>query len=557
MKEIVTEASRSPARRIAAAALALLAYSGLTAALYRGLVATPAPAAPPLQISPGAAPPRRDIALKDGLFWVGGAPLFVNAVGWDPARPGELPWTRAVDLREVAADFERIRAAGFNAVRTWAPMKPEELALAARAGLLVLQGIWTPPDADFRDPVLRRRVLAEAARAVETSRWSPAVLVYLVMNEPRAHAVAHAGVSETNAFLREVVATVRALDPGAPIGFANWPGAEVVDDDLLDFTAFNLYPHRPRAAMDGLGVRAYTRLLRETVARGRPLLVSEFGISVSPSSVSGRGGATEEEQASGLCELASAFAAAGAAGTALFQWNDGWWKNADGPGDEQTHDPADPEEWYGLLSFSGPGDRLGTPRPALAAFKRHARAVVVEPRDAAMAAPALPVRISAEDAVEVTARLDGEPVPLVLQRRGQWLEGALALPDPGAHKLTLALAGPGGEALRREERSLRAAGAAPARLLLTPPLQRAAPGARVRVALWLAARPGSLVRAAAFSEDRDDEEVHTTRLDEEGRATLEFRAPESETMLTVVAFEVGRSESERAAGWASIEVHAP
>jgi exo-beta-1,3-glucanase (GH17 family) len=517
VNEIDTKAVREPARRLAGIAILLAVYAALTAGLYRALTARHGNAAPSVQLVAGSTPPRRNISLREGRFLLAGEPYFINAVGWDPARPGEVPWKRRFVAREVDEDFRRIHEAGFNTVRTWAPMREEELQLAVQNHLRVLQGIWTPPDADFRDGAVRRRVLDQVARTVETSRWSPAIIGYLVMNEPSAQAVAHSGLEATASWLREIVATVHALDPSAPVGYASWPGMEALDDDLLDFTAFNLYPHRPRAAMDELGIAAYVRLLRKTVARGRPFLVSEFGISASPRARDGRGGASEPQQAQQLVKLASTFAAAGAAGTSVFQWNDGWWKNHDREGDELTHDADDPEEWFGLLRFSGPGDRIGEARPALQALTRYNRAVVLEPSEESSR-----VRIFGAGAVEL--RANGAPV--ALHRNGYWLEGTLAV-------------------LRTEHRTTAAFVDPP--LSVAPARQRVAPGATIAVRLQ--GEPGAVLRAAAYTEHHFDEQPVRVVLDRAGRGRAVFRAPDEETLLTVLAFD-GRGT----AAWAAAEV---
>jgi exo-beta-1,3-glucanase (GH17 family) len=551
VNELPSPASRRPARRLLVVASVVLAYAGATAALYARL----APGGAAARV--GTRPPARDLAIEGEVFRVGGEPFFLRAVGWDPARPGELPWARSFDAALVESDFRRIRAAGFNAIRTWAALSAEELALAERSGLRVLQGIWTPPDADFRDPALRRRVLDEVRLAVETSRWSPAILGYLVMNEPRASAVARAGIDASAAFLREVAAVVRALDPGAPVGYASWPGLEALDDPLFDFVAFNVYPHRPRVVMDELGLVGYVRLLRETVARGRPLVISEFGVSVSRASVAGRGGASEAEQASQLVALASAFAQAGAAGTVVFQWNDGWWKNHERDGDEREHDLDDPEEWFGLVRFDGPGDREGAPRPALAALAAYNRAVLLAPRSGEVPPGAAPVRLASAEEVTLLARVDGrDPVPLPLRRAGALLEGTLPVPATAARlDVQLEVRSAGGELVRREPRLLRV-GPRDARVELSPARARVAPGATFAVEV----RHGGAdargnVSVAAFTEDRHNEERRSVRA-RGGRARVTFVAPAEETILSVVAFEDDPAlpPAERAVARAVVEV---
>lgn len=563
MKELAP-ASRPLLRsggRLAGVAGFLLVYAALTAGLYKRLSLPTASAA--VQVVSGVAPPRRSVGIADAQFIVDGAPFQVKAVGWDPSRPGELPWKRQFDEKLVEADFKRMREAGFNTVRSWAPLSREELALAERHELKVLQGIWVPPDGAFADPTFRRQVLAQVAGAVESSRWSRAILGYLVLNEPRANAVARAGLAETRSFLREVVATVRAVDPTALIGFASWPGLEALDDELLDFVAFNLYPHRPRVVMDELGLGAYARMIDRTLARGRPLLISEFGISVSPEPSQagpGRGGASEEDQVSQLLELARIFDGAGTAGTAVFQWNDGWWKNNEAEGDEATHDPKDPEEWFGLMAFEDVKDRLGRPRPALAKLHARNRAQLIAPRDGYVDAEAVPVAIfSEEEGIELAVRVNGgAPHPVAVTQEGQWYRGTFALPGGvGRSDVEFVLSDATSATVRSERRLLNTAAPRQVALELRAKSSRVSPGTTFEVeVVGGAALAGQSITLASYTEDRFNEERVSLRLDSRGRAVQRFKAPLDPTMLTVLAFEDSTElpPLERAANWAAFEV---
>ena len=152
-----------------------------------------------------------------------------------------------------------------------------------------------------------------------------------------------AGLAATRELLRELAGAVRLADPGVPVGFASWPGLEALDEPSLDFVAANLYPFRPSGLLETVGYAGMVALWKRERAPTRPLLVSEYGLSVAPLPPlpDAPGGVNEAEQAAGLPVLADDIARAGAGGGALFMWIDGWWKNNEAAGDEQDHDPAD------------------------------------------------------------------------------------------------------------------------------------------------------------------------------------------------------------------------
>jgi hypothetical protein len=550
-------------RRLAVVAFALVVYAVLTAGLYQGLRSQRG--TPQVEVVTGARPPTRNVSMRDEQFWVDGQPFYIKAVGWDPTRPGELPWTRRFDLELVDDDFRRIREAGFNTVRTWAPMRPEELALATRHDLRVLQGIWVAPDADFADPEFRRETLEEVARAVEASRYSPAIVGYLVLNEPRARAVAEAGLAETRAFLREVVATVRALDASAPIGYASWPGMEALDDPLLDFVAFNLYPHRPRVVMEELGMVGYVTMVRTTIAKGRPLVITEFGLSVSPGRplrTPGRGGLSDTEQARGLLEMAEDFQTAGVAGTSVFQWSDGWWKNDDHPGDELEHDVFDPEEWFGLIAFEDVEDRRGRPRPALAEMTRQQRVILVQPRAGRSADHRIPVRLDAVEEITVQAQVDGGPATrLELHSTcSTCYEAMLDVgPGEGRRDVRFEIADADGAPIRTIARLIHVGGSHPPEIEIVAPQSRVRPGQKFAVQIRMGrddARSG--VTVASYSEDEFLEERAYLEMEDTVLDVL-LEAPRKSTIMTIIVFENDPElpPAERAIAWTAVEVHEP
>lgn len=381
---------------------------------------------------------------RDSWFYCGGEKFVIKGVGWDPTRPGEYPWDGVRTLELVRADFARIRAAGFNTLRTWESLTPDELEIAEANDLRVLQGIWIDPRGDFADPLFREEQLSKIRRVVEFSSKSSAILGYLVMNEPDPAHLISTGLETSRQFLREITETAHAVDPNALVSYSSWPGLEFFDVPELDFVAVNLYPVRPRALMDAIGYDGMVQLWKESHASQRPLVVTEFGVSVAPIERRDNrpGGWSEEEQAVVLPELADSLMRSGAAGGVAFMWIDGWWKNDDGLGDEKSRDPSDAEEWFGLVAMETEGDHDGRPRPVLAALQRWNRAVLTSPECGTRTSGGCEIGIYIEEEVRdlrLYASVDGGREERISARQeGRWLRARLDLaPSSRLVKLSL------------------------------------------------------------------------------------------------------------------------
>lgn len=355
-----------------------------------------------------------DAGLAGDRFTVDGEPFLVVGIGYDiHARPGAAPWIDRFNPDLFRKDLERIVAAGFNTIRTWNPLTDEQLAIAAEHGLWVLQGVWFDPAGDFADPTFRRASCDLVEREIARSAPHPNVLGYLVMNEPHADAVHRAGTAALAAFCRELAEAAKRGDPRRPVSFSNCVMADWLPTEAWDFAAYNVYPYAPVTIEKVLGYRGYLESLKASRAADKPLLVTEFGLSVSPQGDGrGYGGNTLEQQRDGDLRLWHDVIQSGAAGGCVFMWTDGWWKH----GDEKTHDPH-AEEWYGLLEVDS-GEE-GTPRPAYVALKDYNRAIRTQPRDGACHTGAIPVEVWSPRAERVDYRLDGGTWRS-LAREGRW-----------------------------------------------------------------------------------------------------------------------------------------
>ena len=294
----------------------------------------------PAQSQTGA----RRVEVRGEWFYVDGEPFLVKGIGYSPYRPGQVPWRGQVEPAVMERDFQRIAAAGFNTLRTWSPLSPEALALADRYGLMVLQGIWVDRQANYASQAFQDAVVAIVTREVERTRAQGNVLAFLVGNELLPERVFETGAPAIEALLSRAAQAVRRTSPGRLVSYANWPTLSFLDPSPWDVICFNLYPYEPSNISHVFGFRSYVEHLKRTVARSKPLVISEVGLSVSPRAGSrpGYGGMTPEAHRTELLTLWDELFQGGAQGGVIFEWNDEWWKQGDATGDEETHEDDDP-----------------------------------------------------------------------------------------------------------------------------------------------------------------------------------------------------------------------
>jgi hypothetical protein len=163
--------------------------------------------------------------------------------------------------------------------------------------------------------------------------------------------------------------------------------------------------------------------------------------------------------------------------------------------------------------------------------------------------------------VRLRVRVDGKaPVPVPLASEGAaWATASLPMPREGTrHDLEFELSDARGTVLRREHRLLRREPAGQTALALLPARLVVRPGQSFPVELRATGeRPGGVsVSVASFTEDRYNEQRMSVRTGAAGRVKVALRAPEEETLLTIMAFEDDPQvpPPERAAAWAVVEV---
>ena len=322
------------------------------------------------------------VEIRDGRFYVDGEPFYVRAVGYAPWRPHQRPGVSYTDTNRpwTKMDFERMKAAHFNTIRTWDALDPEELALAKENDLMVLQSIWLDPKQDFSDPHNQQAAIEQAQAVAEKSKDFDNVLGYIVMTEPNPEAVLDTGEEETLQYFRRLKRSIQTVDP-RPVTMDSWPPLAFMDHHDFDFAMFNLFAFWPKSITSAMGLPGMTRWFADHFGGDKPFVVGETGgYSVSQASqtaAGGFGGLTEYNQSLKDLDSLRATVEGHALGSVLVSWIDTWGY----PQDPDSHD-NEPWEWDGILAISSDTekDMAGVPRQVYKDVSAYNQMIPIEPK---------------------------------------------------------------------------------------------------------------------------------------------------------------------------------
>ena len=295
------------------------------------------------------------VSVDGKQFRVGAYRFPVRGVTYGTFQPRHDDGARFPEPTRIDGDFAMMAAEGFNTVRVYTLPPPDLIELAGKHGLRVLSDVFYP---DWRYLMgssrrAQRRIAAEAAAEVRSAArrhaGDPRILALSLGNEIPADVVRWVGTSRVAAVLAELGEVIREEDPDRLITYANYPTAEYLPLEHLDFLTFNVFLE------DRDDLRSYLTRLQH-LAGDRPLMLGEVGLN-SCDTVQG-----EADQARALDWQLETALERGLAGTCTFSWTDEWWVGENAV-----------EGWYFGLTRA---DR--TPRAALKVAARWNRATVAD-----------------------------------------------------------------------------------------------------------------------------------------------------------------------------------
>lgn len=384
------------------------------------------------------------IRIEDGKFYAGNEELLLVTVGYNPVRPGQ-DHQDPVAHREfgydlVDMDMKRIKAAGFNAIRTWHLPDEKIAALAQKHGLWMVGGIWTSQKIDVsNEGEVEKAVNTVRALARSYSKF-PNTAALLVLNEPEMGMLLPQPRDKVKAYFDRLAATAREHCPGVPVGFSNWPNAAFVGSDSWDFAGYNIYSWASSTFQKSVGYRGYIEGMIKHKAVGKPFLLTEFGYWTPTPKLHPKDRyamtyvSSEQEQSRKLLEDMDLIYQLPVAGATLMTWSDTWCMagtDFGSPGiekppgyvDKNIHDP-DTTEWAGLIAFDE--DVRGKPRLAHDAVAQANRAIVTEPDSQAIYRNQIPVSVWLDDRVDkVELVLDGKNLGRFDRSSPHWIQESI------------------------------------------------------------------------------------------------------------------------------------
>jgi hypothetical protein len=319
------------------------------------------------------------IEIKDNWYYLNGQKFFIKAIGYEiGARPGQNPYqgVRADDLDLMKFDLKVIKEGGYNAIRTWSQFSEAQLQLVQNSGLKLIMGIEVNPDQDYGDPKFVLACEDSLKKVLSYARKYDCIITYLILNEPQTDHMHKVSGKAFVSLMRNLMDIIHREHPGIPVTIsANAMISDYLDENIFDVYAYNCYDH-VEAQTATMGFKDYIKGLVELNGLKKPLIITEFGYSVSHRGEGRYGGNTLTQQRDGLIANYRDLLDAGAVGMCPFYYADGWWKG----GDPMSHNREQPEEWFGFWGYSDVKDKYGSPRSVWFALRDYMKALIISPK---------------------------------------------------------------------------------------------------------------------------------------------------------------------------------
>ena len=386
------------------------------------------------------------VTVKDGKFYAGDEELLVVSVGYTHLRPGQdhndpVPYKdHGYDLIDL--DMQRIKEAGFNAIRTWHLSDEKYLELAKKHGLWVVGGIWTQTSIDASDEGAEEQAISMVTALSKSYAKSPNTALLLLLNEPDIGRLMSQDPAKVKRYFDHLAAAAHEHCPGVPVGFSNWPNAAFIDSSSWDFVGCNMYAWASSVFQKPIGFRGYIEGIIKRKCGNKPFYLTEFGYWTPVPQLNPKDHwsmtyvPTEQEQARRLVRDIETVYQIKLTGGALLSWADHWAISGEfsSPGipkpagypNKDIHD-LETVEWSGLLAYDK--DVKGIPRPAYYEVQKANKAIMTEPDSQTIYRESIPISVHlTEDVQRVELTVNGSEAYSFPKTSPHWFRHRLAVP---------------------------------------------------------------------------------------------------------------------------------
>ncbi|MBL7070983.1 MAG: hypothetical protein ISS26_02275 [Candidatus Omnitrophica bacterium] len=279
----------------------------------------------------------RNIYVNGQLFYVKGVSYSLDY--------GPKQDFKSVPFSVWEKDFEMMRQAGINTIRTYAPLPTSVLDLADKYGLKVIENICYPGGGTKFNSKSDLEGLKRTALAyVERDKDHPAILMWSIWNDMPFRWSKEGSILKkydkrtVNAFLKEIYDAIKESDPDHPVTGSNILGEEGEDIGFgfLDVLGFNAFVGITDWFNGGFSLREAKKQVSKiericSIQQKKPGLILETGYSTY----------CKKYSQGKVVEAQIKAAGTKVAGVVVFQWSDGWHK----AGNPLTQDNHIEEHW--------------------------------------------------------------------------------------------------------------------------------------------------------------------------------------------------------------------
>ena len=274
-------------------------------------------------------PPLPEISISKGFLSINGEKTLLRAVSYSISYPGAKKRSD-VSLSIIDKDLRDIKAAGFNAIRSYEPWPNEVLDLIEAHDLFLIEGIVHLDDStNFDSEEELEEVIDNAVSIVRLHRCRKSVLFWSLWNDAPfnwgtsgGNVVSRFGKATVTNFLKKLYDAVKAEDQ-RPITASNVINAHFfeIGMDVVDIIGVNaylgIYDWVTQSYSHQLGKELIIRLKNISTTYNKPIWISEMGSASVP---------PRNSLSSVIPQQISLISENDFIGYSIFQWNDDWSK---------------------------------------------------------------------------------------------------------------------------------------------------------------------------------------------------------------------------------------